>query len=693
MYPMSELRSLDLAARGIELTADQIFKPHANSLVDGVCKVNGCTGSFVSPKGLIITNHHCAYGAIQQASQGKQDYLTDGFQANTQQDEIPAPDYVVRVTEDYRDVSQEVLSAVRQDMTFLERTKAIEKKSKEIEFAAEQAAPQFRAEVAEMFAGESYVLFRYTYLKDIRLVFAPPQSVGNFGGEIDNWMWPRHTGDFSFMRAYVAPDGSSATYHADNVPYEPQRFIQVSAAGVEEEDAVFLLGYPGRTARHKTSAFLLYEQNLRLPTIIDLYNSQMAIMENAGKDNREVEIKHASRMRSLSNVEKRSRGQLQGLVRADIVKNRQDQEAELQKFIESEPANREQFGTLQAEIEAVYDQMTAAAPLEINLNQLRSASRAASFAFFVIDAAHERQKPNLDRETPYLDKNWDQSLQKLKSSVNDYHQATDQAILADILQRLALVDAEQTIPALTPLLASAEAIPTVSAQLVEQTKLDDWNFLEECLAMDVQQLNEVKDPLLQLMLQLYPTYLQIRETQKTREGELSELYGRLLLIKRRFMQTNFVPDANATLRFTCGHVRRYSPEDAVIKTPLTTLSGVIAKTTGVAPFITPAEVIAKQQAGDLGPFRSPELDDVPVAILYDTDTTGGNSGSPILNGRGELVGVNFDRCFEATINDFAWDQSYSRSIGVDIRYVLWLTGIVYGADHLLDEMGIDMPAN
>jgi hypothetical protein len=286
MFPMSELPRLDLCARGIQLTADELFNPDRVSLVDGICRVNGCTGSFVSGSGLILTNHHCAFDAIQKASTPARDLLQNGFIAATATDEIPAPDYQVRITEQYRDVSQEVLSAVPAGASHLERTKAIERRRKELEIAAEKQQPGLRAEVAEMFAGRTYVLFLYTWLKDVRLVFAPPAAIGNFGGEVDNWEWPRHTGDFSLMRAYTAPDGSSAVYSPNNVPYKPKRVLRVEPSGVDEGDAVFLLGYPGRTARHRTASFLTWEQKVRLPLTVELYQWQIAEMEKAGTSDR-----------------------------------------------------------------------------------------------------------------------------------------------------------------------------------------------------------------------------------------------------------------------------------------------------------------------------------------------------------------------------------------------------------------------
>ncbi|MFN9080525.1 MAG: S46 family peptidase [Planctomyces sp.] len=688
MFPMSELPRVNLRERGIELTAEQLFNPSEISLVDGICRVNGCTGSFVSDSGLIITNHHCAFDAIQKASTSDRDLLTNGFIAGSRAEEIPAPDYQVRITENYRDISAEVLSVVQEGMSFLERTKAIEKRRKELEIEAERQHPGLRAEAAEMFAGRTYVLFLYTYLKDVRLVFAPPASVGNFGGEADNWEWPRHTGDFSFMRAYTAPDGSSATWSAQNIPYRPKRFLRVQSAGVDEGDAVFLLGYPGRTARHRTASFLQHESRVRLPLTVELYQWQIRQMEEAGVGDRSVAIRHASRTKSLANVEKRSRGQLQGLQRAQIVEQRLQQESELQSFIEADEVLRQKYGSVLRDIAAVYAEMESAGPLEIHLQQLRQACRAAAFGFAVVDAVHERAKPDIERESPWMDRNYAQSVQELKVSLRDWHPPTDVEMLSGMLRRLSSIPGARQIPALIPLTESEQICEQAAKRLIEGTRLGDAGFIEQSLGQTVDQLRATKDPLLTLLLDLYPSYLQLRELDKTREGRLSRLYGSLLEVKEQFLRTGFIPDANGTLRFTSGRVRAYSPADAVVRTPISTLRGVIEKTTGQDPFITPEPVLRAYGARDFAGFLHPRLGQVPVAILYDTDTTGGNSGSPVLNSKGELVGVNFDRCFEATINDFAWNADYSRSIGVDIRYVLWITGRVYGATQLLDEMGV-----
>lgn len=685
MYPVSAIGRLDLRAKGLQLTGDQIFNPEATCLVDGICRVNGCTGSFVSPNGLIITNHHCAYRAIQSASTSENDWLKDGFFSNSIQEEIPAPGYVVRITESYRDVSAEVLSAVSANMSAADREKAIEKRRKELEKEAEQENPGIRADIAEMFTGKSYVLFLYTYIRDVRLVFAPPSSVGNFGGAVDNWEWPRHTGDFSFMRAYVAPDGSTSEYNKNNVPYQPKRFIQVSQAGANEGDFVFLLGYPGRTARHKTASFLEYEQNIRLPFVVELYNWQLATMAEESKQDRSVALKHSSRKQGLANVEKRSRGQLKGLVRKNIVATRKAAETQLQSFIESDTKRMQQYGSLLHELDEVYREMGTSARYELTLNNLVSACRGLALAYAIYDSASERAKPDLERESAYMDRNIGRTTDRAILGWKDWHHQTDMKMLTEMKRRLREIPQANSTAAVKAFLEDQAFGDSSFAK----TKFTDETFVRSLFAKPPSELEQVDDPFLQAVIGLYPEFKRLRESRKAVDGELGRLYGELIDVKQEFQKTSFVPDANGTLRMTYGQVKGYSPEDAVYKYPATTLRGVIEKTTGKDPFVTPDRIRKLYDDGDFGNYLHPKLNQVPVAMLYNTDTTGGNSGSPILNGRGELVGVNFDRAFEATINDFAWNENYSRSIGVDVRYVLWITGKVYNAKRLLDEMGIE----
>lgn len=691
MYPLSEIHKLNLQAKGLKLENNEIFNPAGLSLIDGICNVGGCSGSFVSEHGLILTNHHCAFRAIQAASTKENDLLEKGFLARDRSQEIPAPGYTVRITESYRDVSSEVLSAIQPDMDLVARTKAIEKKIKEIEKKAEEKNPGMRAEVSEMFIGKTYVLFLYTFLKDVRLVYAPPQSIGNFGGEVDNWMWPRHTGDFSFMRAYVAPDGSPAEYSPENIPYKPKKVIKVAPQGVKEGDFIFLLGYPGRTYRHRTSHFLSYEKEIRMPFVVDLYQRQINVMEKMGQGDREISLKHENRIKGLANVMKNYRGKLLGIERLDLVEKKREEEKELQWFIESDLQRFKQYGTLLKDIEKIYEEIEENAAKELILDNLLRSSIMLNTAYTVYEAAIERQKDDLSRESAYMDRNWTRTKERLLISLEDYYEPTDKILLRELLLRASVLEEKNSIPAVQNIIEGKnreKAIEDFIEKAFKETRLSEIAFVKEALSKTPDEMSDYNDPLLNLAAELYPTYQELKKIRQAQQGALAKLYAKLVDVKKEFLAKDFIPDANRTLRLTYGYIKGYFPRDAVYYQPITTVKGVLEKTTKEAPFATPKELIALIKEADFGRFELPELKSVPVCILYNADTTGGNSGSAVLNANGELVGINFDRAFEATINDYAWSEDYSRSIAVDIRYVFWITQNIGKADHLLEEMGI-----
>jgi len=690
MYPISEIMKLDLRSKGLQIDPAEIFATD-KSLIFAIVSV-GASGSFLSNDGLFITNHHVAYGAVQAASTEENDYIRSGFLARTRAGEIQAKGMTARITESYRDVSAEVLSAVKPDMEYAARTKAIEMRMKEIVAKAEKDNPGKRAEVAEMFTGKTYILFIYTYLKDIRLVYVPPRSIGEFGGEEDNWMWPRHTGDFSFLRAYVAPDGSPADYAAQNVPFRPKRFLRVAARGVDEGDFVFLLGYPGRTYRHSTASYLAFEEEVRMPYVADWYAWQIDLIEKMGAEDRGVALLHAARIKGLANTMKNFRGKLRGMKRLGLVERRRAEEKALQSFIETDEKRKSANGTILNDIAAVYDEMRAAFAYETVLDYLRGSVNLLGYAFTVNEAALERRKPDLERETAYMDRNFPQTKQRLLLSLRNFYEPTDKAIFKELLLRTSRLKEANRIKAIDGLFQGGFGEPAIDGYLNKvygASRMNDAKFVEELLGKNPEQLVAVQDPFLDLARAIYPAVLEVREKQKARRGALDPLYARLSDVKEIYLGKSFIPDANNTLRLTYGRIKGYTPADAVYYDPFTTLRGVLEKTTGREPFDTPAALFDLSKARDFGPFEHPKLHDIPVCMLYDTDTTGGNSGSPVINARGELVGVNFDRTYEATINDYAWSEEYSRSIAVDMRYVLWVTQKFGRADFLLKEMGLN----
>jgi hypothetical protein len=323
---------------------------------------------------------------------------------------------------------------------------------------------------------------------------------------------------------------------------------------------------------------------------------------------------------------------------------------------------------------------------EITLQEFRQGFRAFSFAMTLYESAVERAKPDLDREAPYMERNWQLTKQQLKLAISDWHPDTDKKLLVGFVQRLRDLPSESLPGGVTDWLAQLGSNQVDLQKLVDETSVGNWEWVDSNLNRSVEYLQASNDPILQMAVGLYPVFLQLRELDKERSGELNRLYGELLDAKQMQNPDRFVPDANATLRITYGQIKGYSPADAIYKQPISTVKGVLEKSTGEEPYATPQALLDAYDRKDFDQYLHPTLNDVPVAILYNTDTTGGNSGSPVLNGKGELIGVNFDRTFEATINDFAWNESYSRSIGVDIRYVLWVTGTVYGAQSTIQEI-------
>jgi len=689
MFPMSELENLDLEAMGIRLTATEIFNPDGTALVDGIVKLGGCTGSFVSDTGLILTNHHCAFRAIRDASTAERDYLEEGFAAASLADEYPAVGFTVRITESYRDVSAEVLDVLTDDMDPVARTKAIDKAKKQLSVDYEAAHPGKRAEVAEMFRGETYVLFVYTYLRDVRLVFAPPRAVGNFGGEADNWMWPRHAGDFSFLRAYVGPDGEPADYAEENVPYNPKRVLEVAGDGVGEGEAVFIPGYPGSTYRHRSSHFLAFLNDHYMPAVVEWYVWQIEHLEALGRGDRARELRLASRVKGLHNTSKNYRGKLQGIARLDLVGKRRAEEQGLLDFMAQDGRFAAGTGVLD-EIGAVYAERAENLAYEFWVRNVMRHPGVMGIAVTLWENAVERAKPDVERESAYMDRNRDRTRDRLRVAVANLDTEADRVLLTELLRRAGDIPEAQRPEAVLGL-AGEESAPAAADFLdtaFRWTKLGNLDFVLDGLEMDTVGLEAAADPFLNLVAGLYDARLEQREEAKRRSGVLDRLQAVLTDARRAYLGSEFIPDANGTLRLTWGVVEGYAPRDAVVYTPFTTVHGLLEKDTGEPPFALPERIRKPIEAGEWGSFAPTAAAGVPVDFIYSADTTGGNSGSPVLDAGGRVVGLNFDRAWEATINDFAWDHAYSRSIGVDVRYVLWVTWQL-GGGRLLAEMGIE----
>lgn len=695
MFPLSEIHKLDLKKAGLKIDQNEIYNPNGTSLVDALVNVGGCTGSFISNEGLIITNHHCAFSAVQLASTPEHDYLTNGFVAKSHEQEIEAKGLTCRITDSYEDVSDRVLGAVAQIEDPASRLKLINDAMKNIAVEAEKKDPSIKAEVSEMFIGKTYVLFRYKTIQDVRLVYVPNRQIGEYGGETDNWVWPRHTGDFSFMRAYVAKDGSPAKYSKDNVPYTPKKFLKVNPSGTNEEDFVFILGYPGRTFRHRPAEFIQYQQQYVLPYVSELYDFQNSTMESAGKKNKTTEIKLATRIKRNANVLKNYRGKLQGLKGIDLISQKKEEDASLAQFINNNVDVKAKYGNLMNDIDNLYKLINGDAQRDLwfaqiyNSTSLLSVSRNINNFKAALDA-----QPAADKQQFF-----DQNIAGLKQSLGNTYEAyeieVDRKIFKRMLTDAAAFNPNQKVTAVNKVTSKGTNSNAVIDQFIENTlglsKLKDESYVMNTLLKSPKAIADYSDGLLLFERDLARQIAEIKPEKDRREGLLNKLMGDYVNVKEKFKKKDFIPDANSTLRLTYGYVRGYWPADASYMRPYTTIKGILEKgTTDNPEFDYPAQIKALWEAKDFGPFAKKDLNDVPVSFLYNMDTTGGNSGSPIMNAKGELIGVNFDRAYGATINDYAWNESYSRSIGVDIRYVLWVASKIDKADFLIREMGVKL---
>lgn len=600
-----QIAELDFAAlkkRGLELSAKQIWDGEQGLLTAAV-QINGCSASFVSREGLIVTNHHCGFGAINAASTVERNLLEDGFVAAERAQEIPAPGYSVSFVRGYEDVTAEIRAAAEQaGADPAERWRAVQAERRRLE---EEAKGEFEsAIVVSYFEGREWRRIRRTVLRDVRLVYAPPRDVGEFGGETDNWMWPRHTGDFTFFRAYVAPDGSPSGHAEENVPYEAPRWLEVSTEGVEEADLVMVLGYPGRTNRYATSVAVEAAEALFYPLRLRVFAGMIRLLEADAAGDPEQELRIASRVKSLANVMKNAEGQVWGLERNQVVQRKLEEEAAIRKWIAADRARAKQWDGV--------------------LDELLELDRA--------DAARVQR---------------DFLLGSLNGALRGGNaEGADLAIAEMLIGELAALPEGQRVAELQAWLDGGRE--------------GGMAALAATLKAPVQEMNDWRDAV---------------------NGRRMDVAARWIEAQERWRGQRFYPDANSTLRVSVASVKGYEPRDGVLHLPFTTIDGMLHKHTGEGEFDVPDAVLAAVE-------KNPAARKLRVCFLSDADTTGGNSGSPVVDGKGRLVGLNFDRVFENVAGDFGWNPERSRNVIVDMRYVLWLMKEVWPAPALLKEMGV-----
>ncbi len=699
MWPPAQLPKIgeQLKEAGLGLSPEQLADLSGYP-IDAVVSLGGCSASFVSPQGLIITNHHCAYGAIQYNSTPEHNLLEEGFLARSRSEELrAAPGSQVYVTQEIRDVTERVLGGLSQELSGLERYQTIEKREKELVAECEEE-PDMRCRIASFYGGLSYSLVRQLQIRDVRLVYAPPSGIGKFGGDIDNWMWPRHTGDYSFYRAYVGPDGKPADYAGDNVPFEPRHFLKVATDGLEPGNFVMVAGYPGTTNRYRLATEVESTFEWTYPARTKAYREWLEVIDATTRGRPEATLEYASLTAGLNNTMKNNQGMLEGYARSDMLQQKRLLERRLQEWIQSDDARMRRFGGAYSELVEEIKAAQSKRALDFYYG-LVGRSAMLSTARRLYRLAREKQKPDMERDPGYQERDFAQIRQSLERLDRRFDPKVDEAVTQHfILDYYRNVPASQRVEAfdrwfgLDSASDPSAAVQTRLEAMYSKTDLVSSKARLELMDASVQTMASAKDPFIQLAVRLYPSDQEMREEEREHDGRLQLLRPRYMDALIEYLKlegTTVYPDANGTLRVTYGTVKGYSPRDAVFYEPFTSLRGVIEKDTGKEPFNTPPKALAEMRAVTGGRWFMQGIGSVPVNFLSTVDTTGGNSGSPTFNARGELVGLLFDGNYESMIADWDYMPGITRSIHADIRYVLWIMDEVDHADSLLTELGVN----
>src|SRR5436190_22752499 len=690
---LNDLPVKKLQQMGLKIPLTDIYNPNGPSIKDAMVIVDGGTGEFLSNEGLLLTNHHVAFDALVSASDPSKDYATNGYLAKTRAEELPAKEYTAQITQDLKDVTAEVLTGLKDTMTSDERNAAIDGKIRSIQAANTRPSEGISARVMPLNEGLSYYLFTYLTLEDVRIVYAPPKNIGFYGGDPDNFEWPRHDGDFTFMRVYAGPDGKPAAYSQKNVPYKPKKFLSISMAGVKENDFVMVMGYPGSTRRYRESYSIAYNQDVFMPLIINFLRTQMEALQEEGKANRELQIKLQSRIFDISNTLKDFEGSVTALRREDVVGQKKKQEADFMQWVNANPDRQKKYGDVLPSLANAYDELNKTQPRDTLVQQIAGLSDTFEVAGVLAAVAADKDKPQSQRD-PNLAAMAMQARAGVPTILSDRTPGYERRLLISLLREAAELPQGQKIEPIEKRFGNLSADARIRAEedfargVVESKNFSSAESVNKLFNMSATQLRDLHDPFIDFAGEMTDLASDAQDRTQTFNATAARWRPILLRGMSEMRGGKLYPDANRTLRFSYGSVKGYVPKDAAIYDAFTNLSGVIEKDTGREPFNAPEKLKQLYRAHDFGPYATPDGKNVPVDFLSTTDIIGGNSGSPILNGRGEQVGIVFDGNYEGLGNDFFYNDAKGRTISVDIRYVLFIADKFGGAGYLLKELDI-----
>lgn len=678
----------DMQQKGFRLDADDIYSINQASLKDAVVLFGrGCTGELISPEGLLLTNHHCGYPQIQQHSSVEHDYLKDGFWAMSREEELPNKGLSVSFLERMEDVTEVILKGYEDGMTEEERSEIVRKNSKELIEEVSGEGVGFRATVEALYYGNQYFLFVYRQYDDVRLVGAPASAIGKFGGDTDNWMWPRHTGDFSIFRIYADAGNNPAPYSEANVPYRPKKYFKISTSGVHEGDFTFIYGFPGRTQEYIHSEGVRYIEETGDPHKIHLRTLRLDIMNRYQSQDQKVRIQYSYKNAYTANAWKKWQGEVKGIRKMNTVRTKQEFEEQFDKW-----AKGGEFDGITGKIKDLYTELE---PYQFAADYYAETARTIELTEF---AAGIHSAYTSEGDTIRFDAG--KAADLMSAFYKDWYLPIDKECFVVLMEEF-----EKNVPqdfknsyfksrikkyGSAQKWADALFSKSVFADSSKAYRLLRTGQSQKAVIKDMNKV--MKDPAVQFALSFRHWYQdEIMPTVKRINRELQLAYrdymrGQMVYCRTRRIAKPFYPDANLTLRVAYGHIKGYSPADGIYYLPSSTIKGIMQKDNPeIFDYNIPQRLRDIYQTKDYGKWADAS-GEIPVCFLATNHTTGGNSGSPVINADGNLVGINFDRVWEGTMSDIVYDPEICRNISLDIRYVLFIIDKVADADHLLDEM-------
>jgi len=679
----------DMKKMGLELSAEEIYSINGSSLKDAVVALDrgGCTAELVSKDGLLLTNHHCGYGEIQKHSSVEHDYLRDGFWAMSRKEELSNPGKTVTFLISVEEVTDQVLAGITDKTTAEERSKKVREVSAELEKKA-KGDTHYETYVRSFFSSNKYYLFVAETFKDIRLVGAPPQSLGKFGGDTDNWMWPRHTNDFSMFRVYCGPDGKPAEYAENNVPYQPKHFLPISLKGVEEGDYAMVMGYPGNTTRYETSFGVKNTMEVTNKVRIDVREKLLNIWGDYMTTSQKARIQYASKHARSANYYKYSIGQNKALDRLKTLDNKIAFEKEFTEWVKTSSDRTEKYGNALTMIEKSFNNRELDVARAYLSEALLRGPEIIMYAYRAQALAELLEKPEENKDK--IDKLIGSVKSGMDNYFKDYDAATDKKVIATLFKLYADRNSQQYQPAVFATIQKkykGDYNKFVNA-FFENTVFDSKEELSAFLKNPTAKALK-KDMAVSTATDIFNKYREFSE--KSAENQKMKTIGdRLFVAGLMEMQPNrvFYPDANSTMRVTYGQVLDFEPRDGVTYKYYTTAKGYLEKAIpGDDEFDVPARMTQLLKDKDYGKYADKD-GELRACFITNNDITGGNSGSPVMNSKGELIGIAFDSNWEGVSGDIAFEPDFQRCVNVDIRFVLWVIDVYAGAGHLVDEMKI-----